>query len=396
MKLGVCLSGGGFRAALFGLGVLRYLAEAGRLAQLIAVPAVSGGSVTAAVLADRWPDLQRDGFTAASFEKHVTAPFLAAVTGRNMRNRGLTRWALTRAAPRRRGLGASIGVSMARGMLGARTMAELPPTLQVILTSTDLVSGRAFRISQEFTGSWQFGYASTPTGLSIATAVAASTAVPFLFPPVALRTEGLGLKDSTPRELALVDGGVYDNLGLEWFQGWDRGRPAAAREADFIFVVDASGSLGVCERHYGWFSALRRSQEAQYAQTRASRVRWFIEQLIDGKMRGLYIPIDRDPRTFQPPPGVAALSDTADGALPLGFASLLRALRTDLDRFLPDEAVLLMYHGYWATHVRLRHLQPDLAITSPIWREFSDVSPDEEARLRGLLADGARRSVGRR
>lgn len=392
----MCLSGGGFRASLFGLGVLRYLAEAGRLPQVVAISAISGGSVTAAVLADRWPDLQRDGFTADSFEERVTAPFLAAVSGRNMRNRGLTRWALGRVAPRRRGLGATIGVSMSSRLLRARKVVELPPGLQVILTSTDLVSGRAFRVSQEFIGGWQFGYAPTPAGLSTATALAASTAVPFLFPPVGLRTEDLGLKDDTPRELALVDGGVYDNLGLEWFQGWDRGRPAAAREADFILVVDASGPLRLRERSYGWLRALRRSQEVQYAQTRASRVRWFVEQLIDRKMQGLYIPIDRDPGAFRPPPEVSALPDAADGALPAGFASALSALRTDLDRFLPEEAALLMYHGYWAAHVRLLHLRPDLAAVSPRWRDFANLGTQEQTRLRGVLSDGARRSLDRR
>jgi NTE family protein len=362
---------------------------------LVAVSAVSGGSITAAVLADRWPELQHDGFTADSFDEHVAAPFVAAVSEHNMRNRGLARWALTRVTPRRRGLGATIGVSIASRLLRARKVVELPSGLQVILTSTDLVSGRAFRVSQEFIGGWQFGYAPTPTSLSTATALAASTAVPFLFPPVALRTDALGLRDGTPPELALVDGGVYDNLGLEWFQGWDRGRPRTAREADFILVVDASGPLRLRERRYGWLRALRRSQEAQYAQTRASRVRWFIEQLIDEKMRGLYVPIDRDPRAFQPPGEVGALSDAADGSLPPGFASALSALRTDLDRFLPEEAALLMYHGYWATHVRLLHLRPDLATASPRWRDYANLPAGQQTELLSMLAGGARRSLRR-
>jgi NTE family protein len=70
-QIGLCLSGGGFRAALFGLGVLRYLAEAGRLADVVAVSAVSGGSVAAAVVADRWPELEEEGFTARAFESRV-------------------------------------------------------------------------------------------------------------------------------------------------------------------------------------------------------------------------------------------------------------------------------------------------------------------------------------
>lgn len=396
MRLGVCLSGGGFRAALFALGVLRYLAESRQLSKVVSVSAVSGGSVAAAVLADRWPDLEAEGFTGEAFDRHVAAPFLAVVTERNLRNRGLTRWALTRIAPRRRRLGAAVGVTMARHLLRTKNVAELPPGLQVVLTSTDLVSGRAFRVSRDFVGGWEFGYASTPERLTLATALAASTAVPFLFPPVALRTEGLGLKATAPRELALVDGGVYDNLGLEWFQGWDRGRPDTARAAEFILVVDASGPLQIQPKHFGWISSLRRGQAVQYAQTRASRVRWFVDHLIDGKVRGLYIPIDRDPRAYQPPAGLAVIADAGDGSLPAGFADALSRLRTDLDRFLPDEATLLMYHGYWATHVRLRHLHGELGISHPQWRDFDHLFPQERERLERLLAQGAARSLRRR
>ena len=351
--------------------------------------------MTAAVLADKWPELQRDGFSADSFHGHVAAPFVVAVSEHNMRNRGLARWALAHAALHRRGPGATIGMSIASRLLGAHKMVDLPRGLQVVLTSTDLVSGRAFRVSQEFIGGWQFGYAPTPASLSTATALAASTAVPFLFPPVPLRTRSLGLRDGTPSELALVDGGVYDNLGLEWFQGWDRGRPAAAREADRILVVDASSPLRLSDRRYSWVRSLRRSQEAQYAQTRASRVRWFVEQLIDGKMQGVYLPIGGDPSAFRPPLGTDALVDAADGALPAGFASALSSLRTDLDRFSAEEAALLMYHGYWATHVRLVHLWPAMAVSQPQWRDYAHLSTGRQAQLLDLLAWGARRRLHR-
>src|SRR3954452_23892936 len=54
----LCLSGGGFRAALFHLGALRRLNELGILSQVEAISSVSGGSVVAAHLAERvrvWP-----------------------------------------------------------------------------------------------------------------------------------------------------------------------------------------------------------------------------------------------------------------------------------------------------------------------------------------------------
>jgi predicted acylesterase/phospholipase RssA len=52
-SLSVALSGGGHRAALFGLGVLLYLADAGRNVEVTSIASVSGGSITNGYLAQR-------------------------------------------------------------------------------------------------------------------------------------------------------------------------------------------------------------------------------------------------------------------------------------------------------------------------------------------------------
>src|SRR5262245_31835308 len=53
--IALCLSGGGFRAALFHLGAIRRLDELGVLSRLETISSVSGGSILAAFLADRAP-----------------------------------------------------------------------------------------------------------------------------------------------------------------------------------------------------------------------------------------------------------------------------------------------------------------------------------------------------
>jgi predicted acylesterase/phospholipase RssA len=50
----LALSGGGFRATLFHLGVIRYLAEKQKLDEVKAICSVSGGSVLAAHLVLNW------------------------------------------------------------------------------------------------------------------------------------------------------------------------------------------------------------------------------------------------------------------------------------------------------------------------------------------------------
>ena len=58
--IGLCLSGGGYRAMVYHAGALVRLNELGFLAQLREVASVSGGSITAGMLALAWPKLQFD------------------------------------------------------------------------------------------------------------------------------------------------------------------------------------------------------------------------------------------------------------------------------------------------------------------------------------------------
>ncbi|MCC5297065.1 hypothetical protein LMP03_14165, partial [Staphylococcus aureus] len=92
-----------------------------------------------------------------------------------------------------------------------------------------------------------------------------------------------------------------DNLGLEWFQHWPSGRPAQARECDFIICLDSSGPILRQDKRFGWTTSVRRSQAVQYQQSRTSRVRWYVGQLLAGEARGLYVPIAYDPRVYKPP-----------------------------------------------------------------------------------------------
>lgn len=56
MKLMLALSGGGFRATIFHLGVIRFLRDADLLKDVVAISSVSGGSITAAHLVLNWSD----------------------------------------------------------------------------------------------------------------------------------------------------------------------------------------------------------------------------------------------------------------------------------------------------------------------------------------------------
>jgi NTE family protein len=85
-KMGLCLSGGGYRATLFHLGSLRRLNEAGVLSRMDTISSVSGGSITNGVLAKVWPTLTLDSNGAfTDFEEKFEKP-LREFCSKNIRS----------------------------------------------------------------------------------------------------------------------------------------------------------------------------------------------------------------------------------------------------------------------------------------------------------------------
>lgn len=330
-NIGICFSGGGFRASFYALGVLRYLAEAGILKNVVGISAVSGGSIAAAVLADRCDALARDRWTTEAFLRYIDQDLRHVVTSKNIRNRWLARVLAARFRGRWLGRGEILGETLADHLYRTRRVRDLPPGPQVILTATDLATGRAFRIARDFVGSYDFGYVEpAPRTIELGFAVAASAAVPALFRPASLGTAGLGLRDA-PSKLSLADGGIYDNLGLEWFQGWRSGRPSSAIKPDFLIVANAGDPLKHSIHSFGGLRAIWRSKDVQYSQTTKLRVRWFVDELLGGREHGVYLGISLDPCRFALPDGTPVNPSLYDGAIPSQLVKPLAALRTDLD-----------------------------------------------------------------
>src|SRR5450759_4888773 len=76
--IGLCLSGGGFRAMLFHLGAFVRLNELGLMPRLDRIASVSGGSIAAGALAVAWKNLKftSDG-VATNLQELVARPLLA-------------------------------------------------------------------------------------------------------------------------------------------------------------------------------------------------------------------------------------------------------------------------------------------------------------------------------
>src|SRR5271165_5174740 len=85
-RFGLALSGGGFRATLYHLGLVRFLRDAGILPNVTHITAVSGGSIMAAHLGLNWA---RYNGTANEFD--AAAAELLAFVRLDVRNRILRR-----------------------------------------------------------------------------------------------------------------------------------------------------------------------------------------------------------------------------------------------------------------------------------------------------------------
>ncbi|MEU8610672.1 patatin-like phospholipase family protein [Actinoplanes sp. NPDC048791] len=222
----LCLSGGGYRAMLFHAGALIRLNETGLLRTLDRVSSVSGGSITAAVLALAWPDLDfgSDG-VARAFTDRVIAP-LRAMAGRSIDKRSV----LTGVLLPGRTVAETVAKAYDRHLFHGATLRSLPEDgagPRFVINATNVQTGKLFRFSRPYAGDWTVGLWRDPT-TTLADAVAASSAFPPVLSPHRITPSGrfeavpggVNLAAAFRESVWLSDGGVYDNLGLQtaWYR----------------------------------------------------------------------------------------------------------------------------------------------------------------------------------
>lgn len=216
--IGLCLSGGGFRAMLFHLGAFRRMNELGLLSRVDRVASVSGGSIAAGVLAVAWSNLDFDASgVALKFDSLIAAPILGLSTKRI----DVTA-ILLGILPFVNGA-ARAAVAYDRHLFHGKSLQDLPDRPRFSFTATSLQSGVLWRFAKDYAADWRVGQWRSPK-LPLATVVAASAAFPPYLSPAYVdvpvdaiaRQRGADLNDNAFTErLCLTDGGVYDNLGLE-------------------------------------------------------------------------------------------------------------------------------------------------------------------------------------
>jgi NTE family protein len=214
--IGLCLSGGGYRAMVFHIGALWRLLETGMLLRLQRISSVSGGSITAGALALAWPDLARGGGREAFLAK-VVKP-LRALAGETIDADAII---LGIALPGR--ISDRVAAAYKSHLFGDATLQQLPDTPRFVINATNIQSGALWRFAKPYMRDWRVGEVRAPD-VPLAFAVAASSAFPPVLSPAELRLDPGKFTPNSGQDLQrppftsrviLSDGGVYDNLGLE-------------------------------------------------------------------------------------------------------------------------------------------------------------------------------------
>lgn len=441
-RLGLALSGGGFRASFFHLGVLARMAELGLLRHVEAISTVSGGSIIGALYYLRLRELLMNTEDAKITEQHyvdlvarVERDFLCAVQ-KNLRLRTFVNpWHNMKMAlpnySRSDRIGEIYDHYLYRAVFGAKhdrpiEMRELkikpkndpnheqfnPSTPGhndgrrakvpvLLINATTLNTGHNWRFMASRMGEQPHETAladdidkntrlqrgkyddiiKNQQDFPLGIAVAASAGVPGLFPPLAVS----GMYEDW--RVQLVDGGVYDNQGIAGLE--DPLYPCT----DFI-ISDASGQMeDVNHPDTSAVAVMSRVMSILTDRVREEMVLRLEQQCGEEHVAFFHLTrgLDGHDKPYlntgesqsQEKIRAAPSTSAAYGVDP-GVQMLLAKVRTDLDSFSDTEAFALMTDGYLMSEAGLQRISGHYE-TQPVgpvpWRFMS---------VREVMADPAR------
>lgn len=258
--IGICVSGGGYRAMLFHLGAFLRLYELGLLQKASRISSVSGGSITSAKLALEWHRLN----SRQDFFEFVVQPI------RRVASTTIDIPAIAAGLILPGSVADYVALAYRSLLFGHATLQDLPARPEFVINATNVETGTLWRFSRAVMADYQVGEIDQPT-LLLAKAVAASSAFPPFLSPYLLRVRPgdfsrvVTKNKDLLKNISLADGGVYDNLGLETV--WKGYRKLLVSDAGAALEPDAAPSAAWARQAkrdidiiYGQVSSLRKRQ----------------------------------------------------------------------------------------------------------------------------------------
>jgi predicted acylesterase/phospholipase RssA len=356
-KLGLALSGGGHRAALYHLGLVRFLRDAGILPQVTHITSVSGGSIFAAHLALNW-----DRYNGSTNDFDTAATELLDYVRLDVRNRVVRRFPLCYPVRwLRRLLGLSNRKLTLTGLLehhygkylfGDTSLFQLPQRPELHILATNLSEGCLCSFNRD--GLWimrrQPGHTVRIDRVhaalaTVPMAVTASSAFPGFFPPIELTGADVGTGAGEFGRQAYTDGGIFDNLGVRMFHCLGKAILTGKDALDGILVSDVGKSISVRsnQRAGGVIRTAMRSSDILM-----ERVGQLEREMSEGTSGFVFAHVTEvvgpevDPTAMHPE-----------------IQRQIANIRTDLDSFSPLEISTLIRHGYCVGRKACR-TRPDL------------------------------------
>lgn len=327
-RIGLALSGGGIRATIFHLGVLKWMAELDLLENLHHISTVSGASLAVALLYAKnngqFPD-------SRSYLDSVLPAVRETILKHDVQNRAL--YSLTVRPWNWRKKANLLAEAIERLWDVRGPVCSLPADPLWSINCTTFETGKDFRITPLKMGDYKVGYAEAPT-ISIAEAAAASAGFPVLIGPYRLAPGAIPGRPA----LHLWDGGVYDNLGLEaLYKIAENGHLTG--ELNYLIISNASCPSGSAKREF--FSPvknLKRLLEITMDQVNSLRSR-DVQDYFERIKSGSYLRIGTDP------------SGPLD--LPPEAVSFVRRYPTTLSSPTPKNFDLILRHGYEVARAKI-------------------------------------------
>ena len=326
-RLGLAMSGGGFRAAAFHLGVMRKLDAMGLLDKLDLVSCVSGGSIAGATLVADWPQPAR---ALETLEKYLRTRSIAvsSVIG------GMLDPFESRLD--------KLAASYAHDLFGDRSLSSLANGPRVYFNATNLATGNMFSFVAGGTkpaemGDYELGFVDAPA-FRISRAVAASSAFPPVFPPLRLGPDEYPPGESV-EYVTLTDGGIYDNMGVN---------PTLRRTRnplDYVIISDGGKPFAIDERPTESGSiVLKAALDIMMEQIRGLE--------FDRLQHRHLAKLGAVPMWFS--------IDSRIGEAQPGDASYAAAIPTNLTKLSDDEMAVLVRHGGALLAARIAQYAPEL------------------------------------
>jgi NTE family protein len=262
----MAFSGGGFRATLAGLGVIRFMAGAGLLDRVRYVSSVSGGSVAHGLFARDYQTLEAAGFSQDAVDSLLVSPFIQSISSHSLTSELVRNLWRVIGAPTRTDL---LADAFDRWFYGGLLLEKLSPRCRFIFNASSVTTGVRFGFERDVLGDWVMGRAATAgTGLRMSQAVAASAAVPGAFAPFEVKDVTFPCSGGIAPKL--LDGGAYDNMGLEPLDDLPDVCLVAVN-AGGVFRIGAYGGLPIIRD-------LHRAEGLLYRQTTSLRMRMMVER----------------------------------------------------------------------------------------------------------------------